>query len=160
MDYRNIPTNEPLPATLADTIAALEREHTSRAVRGHTLSMMLAVGLLFWLQDILSSIPIERRYVYREHGWMIQYAFVCTSVSILAGAIHVFLDMLFPLRVSNLLSSAIQKGIDLSTQSAQNYLNKRRDTYLLRGIPVIVHLVFLLLGFAYGMSYRLTMWNW
>jgi hypothetical protein len=160
MDYRNIPTNEPLPATLPDTISALKREHASRAVRGHTLSMMLAVGLLFLLQDILSSIPIERRYVYKEHGWLIQYAFVCTSVSILAGAIHVFLDMIFPLRVANLLSSAIQQGIDLSTPSAQNYLDKRGNTYLLRGIPVVAHLLFLLLGFVYGMSYRLTMWNW
>jgi hypothetical protein len=160
MDYRDTTTTDVLPTTLRDTIDLLKREHASRAVRAHTLGMTLAVGALFWLQSILTSVSPEIREYFREFGWLIQWAFVCAGVSIVAGAIHVFLDMLLPLRVASLLESAIQKGVNLASPKSQDHICKRQDAYLLWGVPAVSHFLFLLLSFVFGLSYRLAIWTW
>lgn len=136
-------------ATLRD---ALQSRHKSLADTFHALSLAVAFGSLFFLIELEGLLPPKES----DSVCALWSAWVLAYLSCVAGAIHLWLEMMFPLRVWGLAERMPEPNDVWPKDRILKRIESKQAAYQWHGIPCFLHLIFLLGVFVSAAIYRFS----
>ena len=167
---RSPETEEPLPMNAAneqiehtkipDQVAVarapileeLLSRHKKSADTFRALSLAGAFGSLFFLKELEGLIPPETA----EWAWALWCSWAFAYLSCVMGSIHLWLEMMFPLRVHGLAAGMPEPNEAWPEARILKRIEEKQAAYMLHHIPFFLHIVLLIGVFVCAAAYRFS----
>jgi hypothetical protein len=126
--------------------------HESLSDAFHLLSLAVAFGSLFFLIDLEGLVPSEKAKCVPA----LWFAWSSAYLSCVAGSIHLWLEMMFPLRMHGLAEGMPEPSETWPASRILNRIERRQAAYDWHGVLCFLH-TFLLIGvFVSAAIYRFS----
>lgn len=144
----------PLPVMVdrAKIQARLLSRHKSLSDSFHLLSLAVAFGSLFFLIDLEGLVPPENA----KCSLALWFAWSSAYLSCVAGSIHLWLEMMFPLRMHGLAEGMPEPNETWPKNRILDHIERRQAAYGWHGILCFLHTILLISFFVSAAIYRFS----
>jgi hypothetical protein len=145
-----------MPDTDADIQKVIDAKsslaHKELANRLHALSLAGAFGSLFYLMSLEQLLPPATS----EAPWALRTAWYFVYLSCVFGSIHLWLEMMLPVHARNMAVEAARDFPTLGEAGVRAQAERKTKRFLMWGIPLFGHVVFLIGVFVFSAIYRFS----
>ena len=155
-------TNDKFEASVIQTQAAagrskvlgeLSSRHEMLSDRFGAMSLAVAFGSLFLLMDLEGLIPKETASMTQVLCWAWGFAYL----SCVFGAIHLWLEMMFPLRMHGLaVGMPLQPNETWTHDLILKRIAEKQSGYMCHNVPFFLHMILLICVFVTAAIYRFS----
>jgi hypothetical protein len=126
--------------------------HKSLSDAFHLLSLAVAFGSLFFLIDLEELVLPEKAKCVPALWFAWSFAYL----SCVAGSIHLWLDMMFSLRMHGLAEGMPETSEKWPENRIVDHIERRQATYGWHGVPCFLHTILLIGVFVSAAIYRFS----